>query len=60
MDNDKTTIRRLLELILAATILACVVLVLVELATNVRTERSRSTSPREGGPGISRPGTGPG
>ena len=40
MDNDKTATRRLLELIALATILACVALVLVELAGNVRGELS--------------------
>jgi hypothetical protein len=38
MDKDKTTARRVLELIVLATILACVALVLVELAANVGAE----------------------
>ena len=38
MDKDKTTTRRILELIVFVTIVACVALVLVELAANVRAE----------------------
>jgi hypothetical protein len=40
MGNDKTTTRRLLELIALAAILACIGLVLAELTTNVRGELS--------------------
>jgi hypothetical protein len=38
MDENKTKTRRVLELILLATIVVCVALVLVELAGNVRGE----------------------
>ncbi len=40
MDKDKTTTRRILELIVLAAIVVCVALVLVELAGNVRAEVS--------------------
>ena len=51
MVKDKTKSRRILELIVLVTIVACVALVLVELASNVRAERwgVRST------PGLSAP-----
>ena len=38
MVKDKTTSRRILELIVLVTIVACVALVLVEIATNLRAE----------------------